>query len=163
MKSKLLILTALIVALGAGHALAERGHGPRSGAADAMSAEGMSPERLLHRMERVLDLDDAQHEALLNIVKAAEPEFEALGDEARAQAKAMHDLDVSADDYAVQLQNLASRAGELASKSVLLRGRVRAEINAELTAAQLAQLTAAFEARRGHRHERRSRREPDAG
>jgi Spy/CpxP family protein refolding chaperone len=163
MKMKYLYLPVLGALLFGGSVVAgehERGrhHGPH--AAHFMQ-HGAAPERHLKHLQRVLDLDESQQQALSNVVAAAEPEFAALAEKAREQREAMHALDVNDDNYTTDLQNLAAAAGELAMQSVLLHGRLRAEIAAELSDEQRSQLAEAMQSRHERWRERRADRKKD--
>lgn len=103
--------------------------------------------------------DEAQKAALDNVARAVQPQFEALHERARENAKALRSLDAADAGYATALQNLATEAGDIATQAVLLHGRLRADIGAELTDEQRRQLAAAVEQRREHhRQHRRERR-----
>lgn len=115
------------------------------------------PARMLERMARHLDLDEAQRQNISNIVEAAGPEIDALRDRARANRAAMRALDPADPDYSAKLANLATENGELVAESTMLFGRVRAEVSRELTAEQREQLAAMAaerheRSRRGRRH-----------
>lgn len=159
MNTKRLMVCSLILMLTGGLALADGGHGFRG--APHHVAGGMNPERLVHRLERVLELDTSQRQALENVARAATPEFEALGERANENAKAMRALDVTDEGYAVALENLAREAGEVATEAVLLHGRLRADISAELTEAQREALSKFLESRRERARERRGTRRRD--
>ncbi len=97
--------------------------------------------RIVEHMSRQLELDDTQEQAIRKIVDAAKPKAEALREQAQSNRKAMHSLDIADADYDAQLQKLAGRDGELVTQVTLLRGRVMAEINAELTDKQQAKFS----------------------
>lgn len=153
---KRMAVGSLLLMLSAGVALAARGDGFH-GAHHLLKAGG-SPERMLEHIERVLDLDDARKQSLTNVVTAAAPQFEALRERAKENVEALRALDVDDADYATRLQNLATIAGELATQAVLLHGRLRADLSAELTDEQRVELAAALTERRErfreHRHAR---------
>lgn len=98
------------------------------------------PARMVQRLARHLDLDETQEQSIGNVVEAARPEFEALKERARANFKAMRQLTTDDPDYSAKLSNLAMENGELVTEGTLLMGRIRAEIDAELTDEQRAQL-----------------------
>lgn len=156
MKSSILIFTTLLTLLASAHAIAEGdGRHDRGGHFSMMNKS--SPERILQRLERVIELDDAQRQVLANVVASAQPEFDALKQHSREHAATLRALDVDDPDYTVKLQNLAATAGELATQSVLLHGRLHADIEAELTDAQQSALENARESHRERRHERHRR------
>lgn len=98
------------------------------------------PSRMLRMLSRHLDLDDTQTQAISNILDASQPEIDALRESASANRQAIRALDVGDADYGAQLQNLAATSGELATQSVLLHGKVRADVQAVLTPEQVQQL-----------------------
>ena len=115
------------------------------------------PVRMIERMSRHLDLDETQQQNIRNIIDAARPEFDELRERARSNRNAMRDLDPSNPDYSALLNNLAIENGELVAEGTLLFGRVRSEIDAQLTETQRAELREAMEHarggfRRGRRH-----------
>ena len=62
--------------------------------------------------------------------------IDALRERGRANRLALRELDTSEADYAVTLDNLAAEHGRLATERIMLMGRVRAQIAAELTEEQ---------------------------
>lgn len=130
--------------------------GPRAGPGFGMP--GMpGPEMILGRMADRLGLDDTQRETLRNIMDAARPEFDALHEKAKANRDALASLDAGS----AEVQNIAISNGELATEATLLFARVRGEINAVLTEeqrAELAELRALRDERRGDRLQRRKER-----
>lgn len=125
------------------------GHGPGSGFGD--------PSRMVKRLAKHLDLSETQEQSLNNIVDAAKPEFESMRERARANFTAMRNLETTDPDYSAKLSNLAIENGELVTEGTLLVGRIRAEVNAELTDEQRATLEARLQERhkRGRRGQRR--------
>ena len=112
-------------------------------------------DRMVEQMSRLLELDDAQEQAIGNIVEAVRPEINALRERAAANREALHALNVADTDYDVQLQKLAVENGELATQLTLLHGRVMAQVNGELTPEQQAELSARrAKMRDGFRHRR---------
>jgi Spy/CpxP family protein refolding chaperone len=101
---------------------------------------GPNFDRMVEHMSRLLELDDAQEQAIRNIVDDARPKAKALRERAKANREAMHALNVSDKDYDVKLQNLAAENGEVATQLTLLHGRVMAQVNGELTPEQQAEL-----------------------
>ena len=116
------------------------------------------PMRMVKRMTRRLDLDETQQQTISNIVEAAKPEFEVLRDRSRANRQAMRQLVTTDPDYSAKLSNLAAETGEVAAERTRLFGRVRSEINAELTDEQRAELESLASERSG-RFGRRGNRE----
>jgi Spy/CpxP family protein refolding chaperone len=98
-----------------------------------------NPERMVEAMTRHLQLDEVQSQSIGNIVAAARPEIDDLRGRASANRKAIADLDTSDPDYGAKLQNLSDENGYLASQATLLHGRLRAEINEQLTPEQRTQ------------------------
>ncbi len=118
------------------------------------------PARMIERMSQRLDLDETQQQNVRNIIDAARPEFDELRERARANRKAMRELDPADPDYSALLNNLAIENGELVAEGTLLFGRVRSEIDAQLTDTQRAELSEAMQRKRGGF--RRGRRHADA-
>jgi Spy/CpxP family protein refolding chaperone len=112
---------------------------------------------MVQHLTRELELDDTQQQKVENIVTAAEPEMEALHDRVEVNMNAMHELDVSDDNYDVRLNELAAEKGALASEQALLHGRLKAEINAVLTPEQRQQLAEKADTMREHFKERRQK------
>lgn len=102
---------------------------------------GHNFDRIVEHMSRVLELDDAQEQAIRNIVEDARPKAKALRERAKANREAMHALNVSDTDYDAKLQKLAAENGEVATQLTLLHGRVMAQVNGELTPEQQAELS----------------------
>ena len=122
-------------------ALALAGHdGDRRGHHGMMFGEMGNPDRMLEHMVRRLDLDENQEQKIGNILSAASPEAEVLRERGRTTREAIAALDTSDPDYNVKIQDLALEVGEIATAATLLHGRVRAEVAAELTDEQVAEL-----------------------
>ena len=159
MKERLpqIVLTGILaLLLGAAGAQAEHDGGKYRGHHDMMRG-GPDFERVVEHMSRRLELDENQEQKIRNIIDAVEPEAAALREEAMANRKAIHALDAAADGYYEQLQNLAARNGELATKLTMLRGRVMANLSAELSDEQKARLSEDRRSmREGFRHRRHS-------
>lgn len=119
----------------------------------------MDPAMMVERMSRHLDLDEIQQQNIGNIVEAAKPELDALRARMHANKTAMHDLDPNDPDYSAKLDRLAVENGELVAEGTVLFGRVRAEVNKELTDEQREQLRAGAEQRRERMGERRHRKD----
>ena len=113
------------------------------------------PMRWVQRLSRQLDLDDTQQQNLANVVEASKPEFEALRERSRDTRSALRELDVDDPDYAAKLDNLAAAQGQLATDRAVLLGRLRAEVAAQLTPeqrAEMSELVDEFRSRAGRRH-----------
>ena len=159
MKERLLQLVSMgfmVLLVGAVWAGPEYGdneyHGMHRGHAGMMHG-GHDFDRMVEHMSRLLELDDAQEQAIGNIVEAVRPEINALRERAAANREALHALNVADTDYDVQLQKLAVENGELATQLTLLQGRVRAQVSGELTPEQQATLSERrAKMRHGSRH-----------
>ena len=158
-----LALTAALFAVSTGAAVAaqaddggnyERKHRMHRGAGMHL---GGDPARMVQHLTRELELDDTQQQKVENIVTAAEPEMEALHDRVEVNMNAMHELDVSDDNYDVRLNELAAEKGAIASEQALLHGRLKAEINAVLTPEHRQQLAEKADTMREHFKERRQK------
>ncbi len=125
-----------------------------------MMHRGPNFDRMVEHMSRLLELDDAQEQAIRNIVEDARPKANALRERAKANREAIHALNVSDTDYDVKLQSLAAENGEVVTQLTLLHGRVMAQVSGELTPEQQAKLAERrAKMRDGFRH-RRHRGEP---
>ncbi|MCH8308495.1 MAG: Spy/CpxP family protein refolding chaperone [Proteobacteria bacterium] len=159
MKERLLQLVSMgfmVLLVGAVWAGPEYGdneyHGMHRGHAGMMHG-GHDFDRMVEHMSRLLELDDAQEQAIGNIVEAVRPEINTLRERAAANREALHALNVADTDYEVQLQKLAVENGELATQLTLLHGRVRAQVSGELTPEQQATLSERrAKMRHGSRH-----------
>lgn len=159
MKNKVVaIVTVMLVASGMNSVLAEKEEGhpdARSGHHRGMGAMGpRDPARMIERMSSHLDLDELQQEKLNNIMIAAKPEFDELRSRQKANREAIQALDVNDPDYSTELEYLAAENGELVATKTMLMGRIRAEINNELTDEQREKLAARGEGRHHRRGER---------
>lgn len=150
-----LLLTG-ILALLLGAAWAQSDHHARMFGGHHGMHGGSEFERLVDHMSGRLELDDTQEQKIRNIIDAAKPEAEALRAEAQANREAMHALDVADEHYYAELQNLATRNGEVVTKLTLLHGRVMAEVSAELSDEQRAEFAEGKD--RMHRRFRQYRR-----
>lgn len=152
------IVTALALISGATTGFAEQGdghRGSRDGQHRGMRGDGpRNPAMMVEMMSRHLNLDELQQEKLKNIMLAAKPELDALRDRARANHKARNGLDTNDPDYAATLANLAAENGEIVASRMVLMGRIRPEINAELTEEQRAKLAERGSHRGKGRHDR---------
>ncbi len=120
-----------------------------------MMHRGPNFDRMVEHMSRLLELDDAQEQAIRNIVDDARTKAKALHERAKANREAMHALNVSDTDYDAKLQKLAAENGEVATQLTLLHGRVMAQVNGELTPEQQAELSERRgKMRDGSRHRR---------
>lgn len=157
---KAALLTCVSIAMLATTAFADDGdrrgdRGPRGGAGFGMPGIP-GPEMIAGRMAERLGLDDTQRESIRNIADAATPEMQALRDKARANREALATLDADSPE----VQSIAISNGELATEATLLFARVRGEINAVLTEeqrAELAEIRALRDERRGDRQQRRDK------
>ena len=159
MKNKIVaIVILMLVAGGMNSVLAQKedGHrGNRDGQHRGMGEFGhRDPARMIERMSKHLELDDLQQQKLSNIMTAAKPEFDEQRTKMQANREAMRALDVNDPDYSSKLEYLAAENGELAAAATMLKGRIRAEINNELTDEQREKLAARGESRRDHSRER---------
>ena len=98
------------------------------------------PDLMIEHMADHLDLDDTQRTQVQNIMEAARPEIEALGEQRRANREALASLDTDDPGYSAQLNDIAVSNGQLATDGTLLFTRVRSEIQAVLTEEQRAKL-----------------------
>ena len=113
------------------------------------------PMRWVERLSRRLDLDETQQQNVTNVLEAAKPQLEALREQVRDTRKALRELDIEDPDYAAKLDNLAAVQGQLATERVVLMGRLRADVGAQLTAeqrAEMSDLMDGFRNRVGRRH-----------
>ncbi|MEQ8207794.1 MAG: Spy/CpxP family protein refolding chaperone [Woeseia sp.] len=116
-----------------------------------------NPQHMVKRLQRALDLTDLQKQAIDNSLLAAKPEAEALRDASRANKKALRELATDAADYDLQLQTLSAERGQLEADRAKLHGRIRAEIDAQLTDEQRQRLDEI----KSERKERGSKRRAD--
>lgn len=151
---KAVLLTIVSVAVLSTAAFAAAGEGRRGPDRDfGGPGFGMpEPGKMIERMADRLDLDEAQHESLTNIVSAAKPQIDALREKARANRKALRALDATDPE----VQTIAISNGELATEGTLLFTQIRSDINAVLTDEQRAKLAEAKENRK-ERGERRKK------
>lgn len=152
------IVTSLALFGGAATGFAEQGdghRGSRDGQHRDMWGHGpRDPAMMIERMSRHLDLDELQQEKLNKVMLAAKPKLDALRVQARANRKAQQELDTSASNYSASLAKLAAESGEIVASRMLLMGRIRGEINAELTEEQRAKLAERGAHRGKGRHNR---------
>ena len=155
MKKLIIVLLAAVpLAVISTIALAERGGPPGIfGGGPGFPGPGL----MLEHMADHLDLDDAQRDAVSNILEAARPEIEALRERARANREALEALDVNDAAYSTELNNIAISNGELATEGTLLFTRVRTEVHAVLTDEQIAKLERSKERMKKRFRERRQR------
>lgn len=146
MKSYLLpTLAVVLLAAGSGAVLAQsdgdREFRDRGGRHHQGGWRGAGdPDRMLERMTRRLDLSDAQQQNIANHLEAVKPEFESLRERSRANRTALRELNTADADYAARLDTLAVEQGQLATERTMLMGRVRAQVAAELTDEQRAEM-----------------------
>ena len=99
---------------------------------------GPNFDRMVEHMSRLLELDDAQEQAIRNIVDDARPKAKALHERAKANREAMHALNVSDTDYDVKLQNVAAENGDTDANDETL-AMLRAEMRLPLGDAKAQQ------------------------
>lgn len=138
----------------------DREHHRMHRAHGGMMHGGPDIDRIVEHLSRRLELDETQELTIRNIVDAAKPEAEALRQQAQSYREDMHGMDVADSDYDMNLQNYASRQGELVTKMILLHGRVMAEVSAELTDEQRAKLLEGRDRMRKRFMDHRRSREP---
>ncbi len=155
MKKLTIALLAIVpLAVFSTAALAERG-GPAGLFGGGHGFPG--PGLMLEHMADHLDLDDAQRDAVSNILEAAKPEIQALREKARANREALEALDVNDAGYSTELNNIAISNGELATEGTLLFTRIRTEVHAVLSDEQIAKLERSKERMKKRFQERRQR------
>ncbi len=150
-KTTIALMAAVSLAVISTAALAERGGPP------GMFGGFPGPGLMLEHMADHLDLDDAQRDAVNNILEAAKPEIEALREKARANREALEALDANDAAYSTELNNIAMSNGELATEGTLLFTRIRADVHAVLTDEQIAKLERGKERMKKRFKERRQR------
>ena len=155
MKKLTIALLAIVpLAVFSTAALAERGGPPGLfGGGHGFPGAGL----MLEHMADHLDLDDAQRDAVSNILEAAKPEIQALRERARANRDALEALDANDAGYSTELNNIAISNGELATEGTLLFTRIRTEVHAVLTDEQIAKLERSKERMKKRFQERRQR------
>ena len=143
MTRKLLTTLTIVTIFAGATAVIAKQHPDSGGDRDRhRSHEGMrpdfsgDPERMVEMMGRHLDLDETQSQTISNILLAAKPEGDSLRERSRANHEALRALDVNDANYNAALQDLSADSGQLEAERTLLRGRVRGEIHAVLTAEQ---------------------------
>jgi Spy/CpxP family protein refolding chaperone len=146
------VVTLMLVASGTNSVLAQKEDGQReSREGHQRGMRGMGhrdPARMIKRMSSHLDLTELQQEKLNNIMLAAQPEFDEQRSRQKANREAMHALNVDDPDYSSQLGFLAAENGELVASATMLMGRIRADINNELTDEQREKMASGLERRR---------------
>ncbi len=153
-KQTIALLAAVSLAAFSTAAFAERG-GPHGGFGGGPGF--MGPGLMLEHMADHLDLDDAQRDAVNNIIEASKPEVQALRVRVRANREALEALDVNDAAYSAELNNIAISNGELATEGTLLLTRIRNEVHAVLTDEQIAKLERGKERMKKRFKERRQR------
>lgn len=111
--------------------------------------------QMIERMASHLNLDDAQQQAMQNILDTAQPEIDALRERKKTNRKAMQALDSNDPDYSALINNIAVENGQLATEGTLLFSRIRNEVHAVLTDEQRDQLAARRDSMRKRWDERR--------
>ncbi len=153
-KTTIALLATVSLAALSTAALAERGGPP---GAFGGGPGFMGPGLMLEHMADHLDLDDAQRDAVNNIIEASKPEIQALREKARANREALEALDANDAAYSAELNNIAISNGELATEGTLLFTRIRTEVHAVLTDEQIAKLERGKERMKKRFKERRQR------
>jgi Spy/CpxP family protein refolding chaperone len=172
MKTK--ILTALLLctflsgaaAVAAGNDAERHRDGDRSRHAmdgDRLFGMGARPESMLRHLNRELGLDDAQQQAVKEILSAAQLEIEAQHARTVEHGKALRALNPDDGNYSAELQNFADTAAQLASEKVMLHGRLLAELNEVLTPEQRQKLAERTGSRGERWRERRERAGKNSG
>ncbi|MGI9311767.1 MAG: Spy/CpxP family protein refolding chaperone [bacterium] len=101
----------------------------------------MLGERMIKRLSRKLELDDAQRDALRTVAEDARPSLMRMRDQLRESRRAMLDLDPNAADYDDRVAELASQHGALASEMTRKAAEIKATLAEVLTAKQMERLT----------------------
>ncbi|MDJ0748479.1 MAG: Spy/CpxP family protein refolding chaperone [Woeseiaceae bacterium] len=153
-KTTIAFLATVSLAAFSTAALAERGGPP---GAFGGGPGFMGPGLMLEHMADHLDLDDAQRDAVNNIIEASKPEIQALREKVRANREALEALDANDAAYSAELNNIAISNGELATEGTLLFTRIRTELHAVLTDEQIAKLERGKERMKKRFKERRQR------
>ena len=153
-KTTIALLATVSLAALSTAALAERGGPP---GAFGGGPGFMGPGLMLEHMADHLDLDDAQRDAVNNIIEAAKPEIQALREKVRANREALEALDANDAAYSAELNNIAISNGELATEGTLLFTRIRTDVHAVLTDEQIAKLERGKERMKKRFKERRQR------
>lgn len=155
----LLLVVGLLGTAAASYAGPDEGRKSHSHHGDhgMMMGEFGDPDRMLAHMQRRLELDEDQALKIGNVLSAVDPESSALRERGMAVRESIAELDAGDKDYHARLQDLALESGEVATSMVMLLGRVRAELYAELTDEQRQKLASGrghWRERMGGRHER---------
>lgn len=136
---------AAAIVMTAGMALADQGRDP--GERRLYRGGGMhgfgDPAQVVEHLDRALELEETRRQRIENIVSATGPEIEALHERAEKNHNALRELDANDDGYDALLANLAREKGDIAAQLVLLRGRMKAEIDEVLTPEQRQKLAEA--------------------
>ncbi len=159
----LLVVMAITGAVGAGVAYAfptGGPHGCRGG--HAMSFEGHrgygDSDRMIERMASSLDLSKEQRDAMYAIADKARPQTRELRDRLIETRKQLRALMAQGTPKESEVRKLADAQGKDIADMIVLRTKVRMEINGVLTDAQRQQL----EQWRGQRGRRASWEKPGA-
>ncbi len=107
----------------------------------------MLSERMIGKLSRKLDLDDAQREALFAAADATRPAARDMRRQFREFHAAMHDLDPKAPDYAAAAAELAKQHGTMASAMTLLVADLKAIMAEVLSTAQMEKFQAMWQRR----------------
>ncbi|MDX1512224.1 MAG: Spy/CpxP family protein refolding chaperone [Gammaproteobacteria bacterium] len=85
------------------------------------------------RIARKLDLNDEQRRKFREILAAARPEADELADAILANRHALRELRKGTEMTEDEIRDIAELRGELVTKMIMLKARVRSQINALLT------------------------------
>lgn len=118
---------------------------------------GMPGPRMLERMAGELGLSDDQKQKIQGIFAASRPEMEQGRDLARQNADKLRATRPDDKKYDAVVSEVARSAGELASRAVTQRARLRAQVWAVLTAEQRTKM----ETMQAERRERMKQRMED--
>jgi Spy/CpxP family protein refolding chaperone len=114
-------------------------------------------QQLVRAIHRNLDLSEEQKAEIRTIMQNLKFEMQPLMEESRASKKALH-AEVMADEYnEPAVAAIAGRQGELATEKIMITSRHVANILAQLTDDQRAELEALKEEHRARRAEHRDR------
>ena len=163
MKSKTVAIVAIIILASiSGTALAGDSRSAMRDRGPGMFGDA-DPQRMVARISRYLELDEAQHQELENIALAAEPGISALRQRAKDNRAAIAELDPADPGYSAELQNLATESGQIATEMTMALATLKADVHALLTEEQQQKLAEGKSRLKQHARDRRERRDTDAG
>ena len=141
-------LTAVAVPIfaGGGHCSERGGHGLGGHDIHIMS------DRMIGKLSRKLDLDDAQRKALYAAADDARPTLREMREQLRASRRALGDLDPKSTGYDAQVMSLAKKHGALASDMTLMVAGMKRAMADVLNAEQMEKLMNMLRHRDQHRH-----------